>query len=304
MTVMRRRNELLTASFHRQGDHAKASRIDDCGRFLVLAKMTDTGKRKLVHANYCKERLCKICTHHKSMKVFSEVSNVMNYIQTSGEVYRPVFLTLTLPNCQAEELSLVLDKMFKGFNRLMANVQQKGFILGWFRALEITYNRRRDDFHPHFHIIMLMRPEYSKSKNFLTTEKWVQKWKKALRINSEHLICDIREIKGDKNKAVAEVSKYSVKDTDYLFKNSQVLTDKITKTFSTVLKSRRLYAFGGYMKDVHKLLQSENKKVIDSENNFEIRDESGKILRQDIDYILETFKWVVGISEYQIIPNF
>jgi len=268
-----------------------------------LAKMTDTGKKKLVHANYCRERLCKICTYHKSMKVFSEVSRVMNYIQASGEIFTPVFLTLTLPNCQAEELSLILDKMFKGFNRLMTNIQKKGFILGWFRALEITYNRRRDDFHPHFHIILLMKQNYFDSKNFLTTEKWVSKWKKALRINSEHLICDIRKIKGEK-KVIAEVSKYSVKDTDYLFKRNPFLTDKITKTFSTALKSRRLYAFGGYMKDVQKILELEKESTKSDENKIQIRDESGNILRQDIDFILETYKWVVGISEYQIIPNF
>jgi plasmid rolling circle replication initiator protein Rep len=294
-----RRLHRMAESLSRENFVGKAERMRTCGSQLFYAYIPAENRAVLQHANFCRERLCPRCSAMRSRQVFSQVSQVMNYIGRERPELQPVFLTLTVKNCKAEDLSSTLDTIFQGWNRFMANDRMKRLIAGWFRALEVTYNEEEDSFHPHIHAILLMPPSYFKTpKDYMTTEKWVKTFRKALRLDYDP-VCDIRAVKDlteeDRAKAIAEVAKYTVKDTDIL-KDDEALTDMLVGTFARALKKRRLVAFGGLMKEVAKKLKLKDGDVFEPQA---IRGEDGRVLRKDLDYILLIYRWCVGLSRYE-----
>jgi len=292
------RCELLSESFERLQYTGKAARVRDCGTRLAFAHIHIEQRMVLYHANFCRERLCPMCVMRRSNQIFAQVSQVMDAVEEESPDLTPVFLTLTLRNCRAEDLEVTLDTVFEGWHRLINNKRMKRLVRGWFRALEVTYNERSGMYHPHIHIIMLMPPSYFKEpKDYMTTEKWVRAWHRALRLDYDP-ICDIRAVDTKENGGlgvVAEVAKYTVKDVDYL-KDDTILTDKLVAIFSMALKGRRLYAFGGLLKEVKKRLKIEDD---DMYRPGEIRDKNGVVLRKDVDYVVVRFNWNIGLSIYE-----
>lgn len=287
----------LADSLHRLGDHKKANRVWWCSSTLAFAVAKDTGEKRLHDANFCRERLCPMCAWRKSKKVFHQVSDVMEEVDKENPGLVPVFLTLTLRNCSAKELSRTLDTVFSGWYELTKHRKIKRIVRGWFRALEITYNKQDDTFHPHIHAILLVDKSYFKSKDYMETKDWVKMWRTALKLNYDP-VCDIRKVKQKgknkgKNKAVAEVAKYTLKDTEYISDDKQ-LTDKLVKILGEALRGRRLYAFGGLMKEIAKQLGIEDKDV----GEGDLIHEDGEELRPDIDYILQVYRWNIGLSNY------
>ena len=288
----------LAESLHRLGDHKRANRVWWCSSTLVFAVAKDTGEKKLHDANFCRERLCPMCAWRKSKKVFHQVSDVMEEVDKESPGLVPIFLTLTLRNCSAKELSRTLDTVFTGWYRITNHRKIKRIVRGWFRALEITYNKQDDTFHPHIHAILLVEKSYFKSKDYMETKDWVKMWRTALKLNYDP-VCDIRKVKQrgknkGKNKAVAEVAKYTLKDTEYISDDKQ-LTDKLVKILGEALRGRRLYAFGGLMKEIAKQLGIKDKDVGEGDLIHLDDDED---LRPDIDYILQIFRWNIGLSNY------
>ena len=284
----------LADSLHRLGDHKRANRVWWCSSTLAFAVAKDTGEKKLHDANFCRERLCPMCAWRKSKKIFYQVSDVMEEVDKESPGLVPIFLTLTLRNCSAKELSKTLDTVFTGWYRITNHRKIKRIVRGWFRALEITYNKQDDTFHPHIHAILLVEKSYFKSKDYMETKDWVKMWRTALKLNYDP-VCDIRKVKQrGKNKAVAEVAKYTLKDTEYISDDKQ-LTDKLIAILGAALRSRRLYAFGGLMKEIAKQLGIKDKDVGDGDLIHLDDDED---LRPDIDYILQIFRWNIGLSNY------
>lgn len=65
-----------------------------------------------------------------------------------------IFLTLTAPNVPAEELEDEIKDYNHSFKKLMERKEIKKIVKGYARKLEITYNEERDDYHPHFHVLI------------------------------------------------------------------------------------------------------------------------------------------------------
>ena len=276
-------SELLGQSYSRLGQDKKSERVLNCGSFLefahsISADGTISEKGKLYNANFCRDRLCPLCSWRKSYKIFAQVSQIMNII---GDKYKFLFLTLTVPNCEPSELSTTLSAMVKGFARLIRFKPFKTSVLGYFRALEITRNKNNGSYHPHFHCVLAVPLNYS-GKYYIKHSEWLDMWRKAMRDNSITQV-DIRLVRPKKidsvgvdssellhsissvplGSAVAEVTKYSVKDSDYIIPDNEELTDKIVLELSEALYHRRLTAFGGVFDDAFKQLQLQD---IESDN--------------------------------------
>lgn len=286
----------------------KAKRVFECGSFLSFAHEIDldgviSEKGKLHFANFCKDRLCPMCSWRRSYKIFSQVSQIMNVIHSE---YKFLFLTLTIPNVKADELSNAINNLMSAWNRFSGYKDIKKIMRGYFRALEITYNKKLDSFHPHFHIVFAVPLSYFKDKYYLKRDDFLSLWQNATRDNSITQV-DIRvcknkysddEIKSQQflSSAVAEVAKYAVKSSDYLFKDNDVLTDYLVKTFSEALKGRRLVQFGGVFKDVFKSLnlddaESENADLIHFDNE----------LNPALSWLICRYGWSSGI--YKLIDT-
>lgn len=291
----------------------RSERVRDCGSFLEYITPADfSEKPKLHYANFCRDRLCPLCTWRRTMKIFGQVSQIMEII---GQDYRFLFCTLTVRNCSGEELPEMVDQMQKAWNRLMTYKEIRKAFHGFFRALEITRHpeyRREIEYHPHFHIIFAVNRSYfTDSKYYIKTARMVQLWGKALDIDYDP-VCDLRTVKPKEaekvewdsrdiplNAAVAEVAKYSVKSKDYL-KGSFPKVQKTVAVFLASLSGRRLCSFGGVFKE------AKLKLGLDDEIDGDLVHTDGQEkLRADVRYILLQYRWQVGLGyELQILKDF
>lgn len=239
----------LSRSYKRLGFPEKSDKVNDCGAFLDFGHNSD-GSFKLASAYFCKNRLCPMCAWRRTRKVFSQVMQIMNVIRDD---YQFIFLTLTVPNVSADMLQSKLNQMQNGFRKLIRRKAVKSVFMGYFKALEITYNRERDDYHPHYHVIIAVPKNYFKSNFYISQLQWLTMWQKSMKDDNIKIV-DVRKLKPKDNhdigSAVAEVAKYSVKPSDYIFPDNIMLTDKVTFTFDSVLFNRRLCSFGGCFSDV------------------------------------------------------
>jgi plasmid rolling circle replication initiator protein Rep len=286
------RNLKLANSLNRLGDKKKANRVWWCSSALGFLKSLETGEKRLQSADFCRERLCPMCQWRKSIKVFNQVSKVMDKAEQEHKELVPIFLTLTLKNCFADNLSNTLDNIFNGWKNVINHRKIKRIVKGWFRALEVTYNSEDDTFHPHIHAILLVEKRYFKGKDYMETTEWVQMWRTSMKLDYDP-ICDIRKVKVNKgkHKAVAEVAKYTLKDSEFLTDDND-LTDKLVNVLGTSLRGRRLFAFGGLLKKIAKEIGIEELAEGDL---VHIDDEN---IREDVATVLEIYRWNFGLANY------
>ena len=85
----------LSESYERLGYSKKAKRVKFCGSSLTYKVDVANGSKKLFSADFCKVRLCTMCSWRRSLKVFGQVSKVMDVLCKTKK-YNFIFLTLTV----------------------------------------------------------------------------------------------------------------------------------------------------------------------------------------------------------------
>lgn len=264
----------------------KAVRVRDCSDMLLFTVQQD-GTKRLKNGNFCRERLCPMCGWRRSLKAYSNMTKVMDVV---GKDYAFIFLTLTAKNCTGTELTEILNKMFRAWHNMMRTKAVKQAVKGWYRGLEVTHNIDCDTYHPHFHVVLAADKRYFKGENYIKQADWKALWKSAMCVDYDPII-DVRKIKGKTAKAVAEVAKYSVKDADYIIPDNWDLTVDTVRTLDVSLKGRRLIAYGGVLKDVHKRLN------LDDEVNGDLVNVDGNNVGDDIGHDVLYF-WHTGYTQY------
>lgn len=284
----------------------KSFRVKDCGTYLEYKVYTATKEKKLHDANFCKVRLCPMCAWRRSLKIFGQVSQVMNIAkcETSNKF---IFVTLTQRNVSGEELKEEIDRLYKAFNDLMRRKKIKLMSLGWFRALEVTYNAKYNTFHPHFHIVIMVKSYYEKNKNlYIDQAELTEMWKQSLKIDYTPIV-HMEAVKIKKGKtietAVAEIAKYTVKESDLIIKDEDGVfdldqTDENIRILDQALAFRRLTAFGGQLKEIHQLL-----KLDDPEDGDLINTDQADIENNELEFVIEKYFWHVGYSNYVRIED-
>ena len=128
------------------------------------------------------------------------------------------------------------------------------------RATEVTVNDKDNSFHPHFHVLIMVKPTYFRGDgNYLSQEDWTGYWQKAMQIDYTPIV-NIKAVKGKSKKkddvkgAILETAKYPVKDSDYL--TNDVERDKfLTDQLETGLHRKRQIGYGLLFKEIRKKLQ-------------------------------------------------
>jgi plasmid rolling circle replication initiator protein Rep len=267
---IKKMNSLLLAdSYERLENFQKLGRVVSCAHELYFETFAD-GSKRLKQADFCRVRLCPICAWRRSLKIFGQVSKIMNYLEEKTS-YKYLFLTLTQKNVTGPELSGEIDRLFYAFKKFIQNKKFKAISKGWFRALEITHNIENGDYHPHFHMVIAVNKSYFKDSGlYINQMQWSELWRQSLEVDYTPIV-DVRTVKqkeGEKySKAVAEIAKYTVKDSDYIiqpakeFKQNkelekfcQDMTDEVVEILDAALHGRRLISFGGEIKEIHKKL--------------------------------------------------
>lgn len=232
----------------------KLKRIEECNKFLQLKESLNK-VIKVHRANSCKDRFCPICSKKKALKNVHDIFPIIKWIFKKCDK-RFIFVTLSSPNVKKEKLEETIKLYNAAFHRLQRFPEFKN-IKGYLRKLEITYNKERDDYNPHFHVIFAVNKTYfTDSRQYISHERWLEMWQKATRLYDEIKIIDVRKIKSlnddDLLKGVLEVAKYSAKSEDYL-------QDKNTfNAFYSSLRSKQLIVFGGLFKEGRKKLKEKN----------------------------------------------
>lgn len=242
-------NGLLAIAYD-EVDERKALRLRDCATHLSFLP-TDGGMR-LKEANFCRVRLCPMCTWRRSLKVAGQMRRVMDAIK-ADKPRAYIMLTLTMKNCQPEMLGESIDNLLLSFARLTKLKEYKGVSHGYYRAVEVTHNISEDTYHPHIHAVFCVNPSYFTSRDYIKQERWTELWQQCLRANYTPVV-HVQKIKGDTAKAVAEVAKYAMKVSDYILPDDWDMTIDTVRLLDRVLANRRFVGFGGIFKEYHKRL--------------------------------------------------
>lgn len=240
-------------------DPRKADRLRECANRLVFGVNPD-GTKKLVSAQFCRVRLCPICQWRRSLKLFSQMTELMAYMKPMD--YRFIFLTLTIRNVPMSGLSGAIDQLCNGFGRYVKYDRIKLIAKGWYRGLEVTHNLDRssdwfDTYHPHLHVLIAVNRSYFNSRDYLKFEEWQRLWQRAAKIDYDVQV-DVRTVKGDSPRAVCELTKYTAKSRDFIVLDDWQLTVDTVRGLDRALHGRRLVGFGGVMRDCRRKLAQED----------------------------------------------
>jgi plasmid rolling circle replication initiator protein Rep len=231
----------------------KADRLRDCGLWVTYSE-----DMKVKGTNFCRVRLCPVCNWRRSLKIFTQISKIMNAMSTMDKKYKYIMLTLTVPSVEGDKLSDTITQMMKAIERLFKR-KALNPVKGYFRAMRVTHNVDRKSesynmYHPYFHFILVVMPSYfdGSAGGYLSQAKWGKLWTEAMRAEQPYIV-DSRRIKGDVLTAVARVAKYSVGAADILCDDDDLSLETV-KILDSALNNRRFVGMGGLFKKLHREL--------------------------------------------------
>ena len=314
-----------------------AGLIQKCGREMIWAENPDTKKWEVAVAMFCQKRLCPVCSWRRSVRTYNNIFDIItdpDFKKTGAEF---IMLTLTIRNVPGNELSATLDRLLEAWRVLVANDHhpfRKAF-LGTFRSLEITYNQKAKTFHPHFHVLAAVPPEYFSKENaeYMSHEKLIEVWKGALNraVRIAPAEAGIRQLDTQTFGAKLDLGatlrtleknireKYQPIDYDpevriekirkgtasgiaevakYTVKPSDYATRKdVLEVLDPALRRRRLIAYGGLFQQIYKKLNLEDEEIKESMQNGKTIDVMRNPLIQKI-----VATWDFGLGTYKITP--
>lgn len=244
-------------------------KIASCGNWLKMMECPEKDHgRMLKQASFCKARGCIMCQWRKSLVIRKQLIELVKDHRKEYLTDIPLLLTLTVLNEKGERVTPTIDQMNVAWRRLMQLKPVKKVIHSWFRSMEITYNEERDDYHPHFHALLMVPRNYFYKKRgmYIPRDEWLKLWQQSMRDDRITQV-DIRSMKCDTDAeleaSIGEVAKYMTKPSSYIFENDfgkKEANPKVVEELHYATRGRRLIGFGGYFNKIRKA-----KKMIDVE---------------------------------------
>jgi plasmid rolling circle replication initiator protein Rep len=294
-----------------------SQRVEECSGWLRFALVPNDGGEiihKLQSAHFCHVRHCPICQWRKSLMWRAKAFRAVARAVTDYPGKRFIYLTLTVRNCDVNELGATLAWMNDSWQRL---AERKEFpAIGWLRSTEVT--RGKDGTaHPHFHALLMVNSNYF-TKGYLSQKRWRELWAESLRIDYDPQV-DIKVVKPAKTSttvtsesdnqndqevirpidpgleaAIRYTLKYSTKPDDYLSTDTSVSqVDEDFKswliTLTQQLHKRKSVSTGGVFKKY--LAEDDPRNLIRDEGNTdtsETEDEDPRI----------TYVWRDEVTQY------
>ena len=248
-TEKKQRNQVFQKFIKRHIGENQMDLVEDCNTFLSFVADKTLEKQKLYKANSCKNRFCPVCAWRKARKDALGLSLMMQYIKQQ-EKKEFIFLTLTTPNVMSDELENEIKRYNNSFRKLIKRKKVGSVIKGYVRKLEITYNKKRDDYNPHFHVLIAVNKSYFTDKRYyISQQEWLDLWRDVTGI-SEITQVQVQKIRQNNNKELYEMAKYSGKDSDYL------INQKVFDAFYKSLKGNQVLVYSGLFKEAKKKLKN------------------------------------------------
>lgn len=204
--------------------------------------------------------------------------------------FRWLLLTLTVKNCDVQDLKSTISTMQKAWSKLRRRKFFGQKIYGYVKSLEITRSENGQA-HPHFHIMLLVKPSYFKN-DYMTKKAWAEEWQSVLDVDYQP-VCDIRAITDKKGKglggAVLEVLKYEMKSAELL------QYPDFLKMLALQLKGTRAIELGGLVK--------EKLNAKDEETDEQLISESDD--KQELEEVAQlVFSWSRFNRFYKLLDKF
>lgn len=237
----------MAQKMKKAGYAGRAERMEQCAEIVNGGICRDCGSFHILKTYLCRDRFCPICSWRLALKRFANMFKIVCGLRTAYPEAAWQFVTLTTQNCQPSELKETLDEMCRVWNNIASTKKFKAKVAGWARSLEITYNKKTNTLHPHFHILTFWQ-EGTMPDNYV-----IERWLKGMNRRTEAAAQDAKVIGWlvDENEdddalteSVLETYKYSVKDTE--------LAEMPLATFKAAvdgLAGRRMVALGGKVKE-------------------------------------------------------
>ena len=253
-------------------------RIQSCGEVLSFIRQNDDSL-KLYQAYFCKNKLCPMCNWRRSMKYSYQTSRIVDEAIKQEPKGRFLFLTLTVKNVPGVELNGTLTSLTKSFDRLFKRAKVQKNIIGYLRSVEVTHNEITGEYHPHIHVLLMVRPSFFQSKkDYINQKEWGEMWSQSLKVDYIPMV-DIRAVK-EKGKglrgAILETAKYPTKPFKLEIENKQVVDD----LYNGLYRKRQL-GYGGLFKVIKKQLavdDAENGDLIHTSEDKDSLSEGTKIV--------------------------
>lgn len=222
----------------------KLDRLKECGNFIKFQSSEDKTKFILAGGNFCNNRFCPFCSWLKAKRTAFELLELIKVVEYT-EKLAFIFITLTVPNVSREKLREEIECFNKSFKRLFETKEFKAFNKGFIRKLEITYNEERNDYHPHFHLVVAVNKSYFTSRDYMSKRRLLELWQRATR-NPNITQVDIKPCRMDTIKQVMELATYSAKQGD-LYSSKEVFDG-----FYEGLFRKKLLVYNGIFKEYKK----------------------------------------------------
>jgi Replication protein len=204
-----------------------------------------------ISGKYCGNRWCSVCSRIRTAKMIN------GYLPELERMKEKYFVTLTLRNCEAENLKETIIKMkeiskkIRDALRNRANRKNKeGPIIRGLEKLECTWNYKTNTYHPHFHFIV-----DGKESSELLKKMWMA-----------HLPADTdkkaQKIEKCWDNSEKEIFKYFSKIVTKVGKDFRIYVESLDVIF-TAMRGMRVYSSLGLKKEVSEDLDELQSEIVD-----------------------------------------
>jgi len=232
-------NKLNDADFYRWSNNVR-----HCSHDIEYAQF-ESGKQRIVNLMTCKDRLCGICNYRRSARTYAKLMRVFGSNTYLNKNYNLIFLTLTLRNVPPSQLKQGINHIFYSFNKFLKNKRIKAINKGFYRTLELEFNKDRRDYHHHLHVLIAVNKSYfTDSKQYLSQAAFTDIWQSSAGLDYKPFTY-VEKVRDDKG--ISYVCKYSVKSDMEFIKE---LTDDELFFLRQGLAGRRLNGIGGVFKEI------------------------------------------------------
>ena len=183
-------------------------------------------------ARFCKCRWCLTCCNIRTAELLKDYLPIL---KSWPEKY---LVTLTIPNCKAEELENTIQYMLGVMSKIRETMKkqhqrgQRAAQLVGFRKLEVTFNPSLKNYHPHFHLILNNRQAADDLRHMWLGHMQTAKW-------------DAQDVRQADNNSAAEVMKYFTKIISRHSAKRVIMVDELNTIFEAVAGVRTFQSLGG-----------------------------------------------------------
>lgn len=245
----------------------RASKLRACGKRLIFG-LYQSGNRKILTANFCRDPLCPTCSWRRSIKNTKKLEEYVDILKSQGYNF---FLQLVPTIKSDHDIKGTMTKLKKAWAKLVQRKLYKKYFDGYYSQVEYTYSAEHG-WHVHAHILVAVKKdlnfplpaeEFAKMQNDFS-ELW-------LKITGDSFIFGVRSVKN-----LHEFCKYITKMES--FKGADDMSKIVD--LADEIKSRRLISKGGCFKKI---------TISEVEGEFEIEQEEGDLL--DPLVAIEIYTW-------------